>query len=265
MAVHKTQGLMKVFRKQRERLAGENKVLPYLRYAIGEILLVVIGILIALQVNNWNENRKEQKQEIQIYSELESELLQNKKEILNTITKQKKINKSTQSLIYDIVKKEPYSNTIYDRFAKSSDKFQIIPETSAYEGLKNIGLQILSNDSLRIRITDLYQLNFKRFDELGDKNSELSSERLLFPYQDKYLFADYNQTAKYGFKYSDSITVQKLKIKDYDKFLTDNNLLKVLQLTLYDRSNKIDFETETVIKIEETIKRIKKELDKLNK
>ena len=254
-----------IFKNIRRKLAAQNRVMAYFRYAIGEILLVVIGILIALQVNNWNEHQKEQKQEIQIYTELESELLQNKKEILNTITKQKKIIKSTQSLIYDIVKKEPYSSTIYNRFARSGDEFQIIPETSAYEGLKNIGLQILSNDSLRIRITNLYQLDFKRFDESGDKNSEYSIEGLLFPYQDKYLFADYNQTAKYGFKYSDSITVQRLKITDYDKFLTDNNLLKVLQLTLYDRSNKIDFETETMIKIKETIKRIKKELDKLNK
>ena len=49
---------MKLFRKTRQKLASENKVSAYLRYAIGEIVLVVIGILIALQVNNWNENRK---------------------------------------------------------------------------------------------------------------------------------------------------------------------------------------------------------------
>ncbi|HKI46422.1 MAG TPA: DUF6090 family protein [Balneolales bacterium] len=45
---------MKVFRKQRERLSADNSVVKYLRYALGEIILVVIGILIALQVNNWN-------------------------------------------------------------------------------------------------------------------------------------------------------------------------------------------------------------------
>ena len=49
---------MKIFRKVRQQLASENKAASYLRYAIGEIFLVVIGILIALQVNNWNENRK---------------------------------------------------------------------------------------------------------------------------------------------------------------------------------------------------------------
>ena len=49
---------MKIFRNVRQKLASENKVAAYLRYAVGEILLVVIGILIALQVNNWNELRK---------------------------------------------------------------------------------------------------------------------------------------------------------------------------------------------------------------
>ena len=43
-----------IFKNIRKKLASENKVMAYLRYAIGEILLVVIGILIALQVNNWN-------------------------------------------------------------------------------------------------------------------------------------------------------------------------------------------------------------------
>ncbi|MBN2769230.1 MAG: hypothetical protein JXR90_00890 [Spirochaetes bacterium] len=55
---------MKVFRKQRQQLAADNNVIKYLRYAIGEILLVVIGILIALQVNNWNQDYKNARQEL---------------------------------------------------------------------------------------------------------------------------------------------------------------------------------------------------------
>ena len=46
------------FRKIRKKMADDNKPLKYMRYAIGEIVLVVIGILIALQINTWNEGRK---------------------------------------------------------------------------------------------------------------------------------------------------------------------------------------------------------------
>lgn len=54
--------MTKIFHKERKQLASENKVIAYLRYAVGEILLVVIGILIALQVNNWNQDRIEHKE-----------------------------------------------------------------------------------------------------------------------------------------------------------------------------------------------------------
>ena len=50
--------MIKFFRKIRYNLMEQNKTGKYLKYAIGEIILVVIGILIALQINNWNENRK---------------------------------------------------------------------------------------------------------------------------------------------------------------------------------------------------------------
>ena len=55
--------MIKFFRNIRFKLTAENKVGKYLLYAVGEILLVVIGILIALQVNNWNEGRKNELKE----------------------------------------------------------------------------------------------------------------------------------------------------------------------------------------------------------
>lgn len=51
--------MIKFFRKIRQNLLSEGKTAKYFKYAIGEIILVVIGILIALQINNWNEARKE--------------------------------------------------------------------------------------------------------------------------------------------------------------------------------------------------------------
>jgi len=52
--------MITLFRKIRKQLLTQNKLTRYLVYAVGEIFLVVIGILIALQINNWNEEKKEQ-------------------------------------------------------------------------------------------------------------------------------------------------------------------------------------------------------------
>ena len=55
--------MIKLFRNIRKNLLNEGKTTNYLKYASGEIILVVIGILIALQINNWNEGEKERQEE----------------------------------------------------------------------------------------------------------------------------------------------------------------------------------------------------------
>ena len=65
--------MIKFFRKTRYNLMSENKKGKYFKYAVGEILLVVIGILIALQINNWNENRKVKNNEIVLLTKLQEE------------------------------------------------------------------------------------------------------------------------------------------------------------------------------------------------
>ncbi len=66
--------MIKFFRKIRQKLLSENKFIRYLIYAIGEIVLVVIGILIALQVNNQNELSKQNRQRITYEQSLITEL-----------------------------------------------------------------------------------------------------------------------------------------------------------------------------------------------
>ena len=69
--------MIKFFRHIRKRLLSESKFSKYLLYAIGEIILVVIGILIALQINNWNESRKDSARENLILKQLQSEYQSN--------------------------------------------------------------------------------------------------------------------------------------------------------------------------------------------
>lgn len=70
--------MIKFFRHIRQRLLTENKFSKYLLYAVGEIILVVIGILIALQINTWNQGRINAKEERRIFMDLAEELEFNK-------------------------------------------------------------------------------------------------------------------------------------------------------------------------------------------
>ncbi|MHA1444306.1 MAG: DUF6090 family protein [Candidatus Hodarchaeales archaeon] len=66
--------MINFLRRIRRDLINENKVSIYLIYAIGEVVLVVFGILIALQINNWNENQKTKKLEIVFLENLQIDL-----------------------------------------------------------------------------------------------------------------------------------------------------------------------------------------------
>ncbi len=93
--------MINFFRKKRKKLADENRSLKYVRYAIGEITLVVIGILIALQINNWNESRKERAQEIVLLKQLETEFKSNLNQLDERVSIRREImNAAIQLLSY---------------------------------------------------------------------------------------------------------------------------------------------------------------------
>jgi len=91
--------MIKFFRKIRQRLLTENKFSKYLFYAIGEIVLVMIGILLALQVNNWNENRKTNNQELELLVSLQKEFTFNRDELGRSIKKAQVIQNRCESLL----------------------------------------------------------------------------------------------------------------------------------------------------------------------
>ena len=74
--------MINFFRKLRHEFLGKKKFSKYIKYALGEILLVVIGILIALQINNWNENRKNEANTVLMLKQLKEENLSNLSDLL---------------------------------------------------------------------------------------------------------------------------------------------------------------------------------------
>ena len=91
--------MIKFFRKIRQNLLMENKTGKYMKYAFGEIVLVVIGILIALSINNWNSNRIQKQKEQLLLGGLNEEFKANKIQLDSVITKHKHALKSVDYLI----------------------------------------------------------------------------------------------------------------------------------------------------------------------
>lgn len=110
--------MIKFFRKIRQQLLTENKFSKYLLYAIGEIVLVVIGILIALSINNWNEEQKNRIEEKSLLLELRTEFRQ-KKENLEANERQ------GDGLIKNISIYYTYANSTTSQYDKDSLRFLV--------------------------------------------------------------------------------------------------------------------------------------------
>ena len=78
--------MLRFFRQIRQRLVTDNRFGKYLLYAIGEIVLVVIGILLALQINTWNEERKFRAQQYSLLRDLSADLQANLRDELRFFT-----------------------------------------------------------------------------------------------------------------------------------------------------------------------------------
>jgi len=103
--------MIKFFRKIRYDLMGKNKTGKYFKYAIGEIILVVIGILIALQINNWNEERKANLKEHSLYQNILTDL-ENEDVILNSALGKYKLHSDAYyQIYYETIGKANYDST----------------------------------------------------------------------------------------------------------------------------------------------------------
>lgn len=144
------------FRKIRKQFADDNKPLKYLRYAIGEIVLVVIGILIALQLNNINENRKLKGEEMKILKNFHSNLQEDLSLIENNIRSFKTAKNSVNVLLKHMEQNLPYVDTLACHFGNTTFIFSPGINQGVFESMTSADFNIITNDSLKNDITLYY-------------------------------------------------------------------------------------------------------------
>jgi hypothetical protein len=149
--------MINFFRRIRKKMADDNRPLKYARYAIGEIVLVVIGILIALQINTWNEERKTRIIETKTLKEIRANLEMDLVEMNGDIMVMDSINYAGEVVIdYLENHNEPsYAFNYAAQVARINPHFD--PNQGGYSLLNSKGIDIISNDSLRGSISKLYE------------------------------------------------------------------------------------------------------------
>lgn len=152
--------MIKFFRKIRQNLLQENRFSKYLLYAIGEIVLVVIGILIALQVNNWNEERKQNQIEKQLLNELIENLELNEQKISASISEEYKSIESVKKILIVLENQMDYHDSLDYHFARGQYSPDLVISSTAFHAIQNRGIHIISSDSLRKSIITLFDNDY---------------------------------------------------------------------------------------------------------
>ena len=142
--------MIKFFRHIRKSLLNEGKTSKYFKYAIGEIVLVVIGILIALQINNWNENRKNELEATFQLSKLRDNLISDKSQIETAISMD---SVHIENLVFCVNvlsgKKKVSIDEFKSRFQYMMNTLNFSPIRGTFDGLVSSGkIELINNQNL---------------------------------------------------------------------------------------------------------------------
>ena len=236
--------MIKFFRRIRQQLLTENKFSKYLIYAIGEIVLVVIGILIALQINNWNEERKERKIERKMLIELKGALQRNIDFTNWAISNNEQKQVSNQIILEHFDDGIQYQDSLAKHFSNGITWFNVNLENQAYETLKSVGIHTISNDTIR---NMLGILENPWIEIIGERN-----EQYYFNVVAPTLTDLFESGEMWG----------NMKPYNYNDLVNSKKYRHILNTLISNRKWQIEFYKEWQVNYLEIIEVINRELDK---
>ena len=251
--------MINFFKKIRQRLLKENKFSRYLIYALGEITLVVIGILIALQINNWNQSNIIKIEEVKSLESLHSEFQENLQKFDKIQVRQINRNDAINQILFSDVSN--YSLSSLDSlYIKANFNWTYNPSFGIYNSLINSGkIQLISNDTLKNRISQFKELvNDYLEDEMFIMNftSYFSMEHFV---NDETMLVE----SKFGLRLRNEIET----LHDKDNYLKEFKSPKYrnrLSIVLINGTPLISVGSEVRKEMMYLIEMIESEIDRLN-
>ncbi|MGK0411871.1 MAG: hypothetical protein ACJA1B_000055 [Polaribacter sp.] len=163
----------------------KNKTGKYFKYAIGEIVLVVIGILIALSINNWNERKKESIQEVKILKHLKIDLVANLEELEGYHSFRLLQKNAIDSAFVSFKEQRPSDNQFRVNFYYILSGTIFNNANTTYKNIQSSSKQTISNDTLRAAITKMYETGFKNIPIRNDYINKIKIDQLMI-YMNKH-------------------------------------------------------------------------------
>ena len=211
--------MIKFFRNIRQNLVMENKTSKYFKYAIGEIALVMIGILLAMQINNWNENRKHQNEFNNILKTISQDLKRDTL-VAGMISKYYiEVEKNSLKIINKEVNRNNYKQHPAARSLVSRYKSFTI-QTKGFEMVKDYSSKNrIRNDSIFTTISQFYT---PFLEIIEDSNGFVKKEVLsnIETYKKYDWYVDWTMG-----KYSPEMIIYFTESEEYRKQVASHNLL----------------------------------------
>ena len=182
--------MIKFFRKFRRDLLTENKFIKYLIYAIGEIILVMVGILLALQVNNWNEGNKRKVLEVNILQDIKIDIEENVNNLKKGIRVLEYCNEGMSQVILAYEQKKPYNDSMLIDYSRFIGWWNPDFTYASFENLKNVGVNIISNPVLRRDIINLIEVDMNILDVAEANRINQINSSMILPLIKDYFYRD---------------------------------------------------------------------------
>jgi len=238
-----------------------DKFRKYFFYILGEILLIVVGILIAIQVADRVEANKKRKEEVALLQEIKLDLVEMRREISGDLESHLDYQRSGNIFKAYLSEQPQLNDTILYHFERMAKDRQVYPKNSGYSLLEAKGMDQISNDSIRIMINDFYQLLLVRLLEFGQNNERNSIPALLAPYQKQYLQLTAEVDDEDFYRGLDSPIVEyKVRLDRYEDLRHDNNFLLDLQSSFQLRKRKIGRHQAAIAAIDVLLTHLDREL-----
>lgn len=269
--------MIKFFKTLRHKMMSENKTARYLKYALGEIILVVVGILIAIQINEWKNVQARKTLGINLLVQVKEEILSIQKDIENDLSVLVLGQSSSAKISEHMKTDEAYNNELcFDFYFMYKDEY-IYPKKAVYSKIKNEGLDIITNDTINYFLQDLYESHFPRISKDNPFKPDIED------YFSDYYHSHFTPNEDLSLHYEVELAHTKIKTpqtltsadgtitkrtigyvpNNYENLRQDSKFKMLVSKTDEFRTYKIGRYSRTKVIIDQLIPMIERELDQL--